>query len=902
MFTVQPTFALEEVRFQEGQDAYWLWPNIEVMEDPSGQMGVERVAAQSDAQWHTMPSRHHHFGNSDSAMWARFNLRNEDMDRQRWFVVHEQSFVDSVRLFQRDSIGVWRELPNLRNSGKEWFGGARNPAFAMTLPAGQSQAFLLRTQTLSLLRFPVVVRSADSFRRSERFGYMLSGILVAVPLAVALFTLLLWWAQGQRSLLLITGLILAEMVGAAWVGGVLYAAMPWASPVTLGMIGLGAWSLTVVLGYAHARTFLNLTEDAPKLARFFRWAPLLAFVGFGLELAGSPQGRNVIIVFSFASLFLFVGASLWQLRRKLPFAGIYALAWGTYLFSVGLIVVNLLGSIHPNLSNHLLFGQGSVVSLLFAVAAVGQVRSREVANRMALQRAQARNEVLAEYQTLFDNASVGLYLASEDGELLRANNALLRILDVEDLPALKAQCARSGRLWHASEASHADFLKALRKEGAVSAFEYDAANPAGRNALRLVESAQRIDVDSQGLLQYQGAVQDISARFEMEEEIREAHANIQHLMQQRELLFSATNHDLRQPLQSLGLFLELAATKSPPEGIPALLTKMRRAYQSLADTLDGLQALTRLDAGTLETRPSTFAVEPLLYELADEYRQLARAHGLELRCRGSRLHVATDRVLLERILRNLLSNAIRYTGRGRILLGCRRRGDRLGIQVIDTGPGIARASQDRIFAPFAQSETGRRVAAGSGLGLATVRRLADTLGLELRLQSTEGRGSCFELLVPLAPSQDETPPGESDGSITALNDAEILLVDDEPTVAAAMAATLEMRGARVRTAVSAAEASRLMDTVAPPDILLLDVHLSDGTGPSLYDALATTSGRHWPVIFLSALPPGAIHCTARRMEVLRKPVDAESLARVILSLLGPSQDSLQDDGEGSSRV
>lgn len=213
-------------------------------------------------------------------------------------------------------------------------------------------------------------------------------------------------------------------------------------------------------------------------------------------------------------------------------------------------------------------------------------------------------------------------------------------------------------------------------------------------------------------------------------------------------ILAATYHDLRQPLQSLGVFMQLLQAQ-PLVGKPQeLLRRMRGAYRALDDFLDSLLHLARQGRPQPAPACERLAVQSLFDDLVQEYREQARAGGVALRCVPSCAWVWTDRLLLERIVRNLLANALRYTVRGRVLLGCRRRGGRLWIEVHDTGPGIAPAELPRLFDPFVRA--GAYHAGGFGLGLAAVRQLAGALGCEVRVHSVSGRGSCFAVALPLA--------------------------------------------------------------------------------------------------------------------------------------------------------
>lgn len=217
--------------------------------------------------------------------------------------------------------------------------------------------------------------------------------------------------------------------------------------------------------------------------------------------------------------------------------------------------------------------------------------------------------------------------------------------------------------------------------------------------------------------------------------------------------FAAANHDLRQPVQSLFLF---HATLSGllPEGHPASgpLVYIERSLQALQRLLDGLRDVSRLDAGAVVPVVSDLSVDDVLQPLAGEYRLRSAEQGIVLRYVPCGLRVRTDPAVLERILRNLLENALRYTPRGgRVLLGCRRRGGHVRIQVVDTGIGMPADQLGSIFEEFHQlGNPARDSALGLGLGLAIVRRACDLLGHGISVASTLARGSAFTVHVPRA--------------------------------------------------------------------------------------------------------------------------------------------------------
>ncbi|MDR3441212.1 HAMP domain-containing sensor histidine kinase [Telmatospirillum sp.] len=212
---------------------------------------------------------------------------------------------------------------------------------------------------------------------------------------------------------------------------------------------------------------------------------------------------------------------------------------------------------------------------------------------------------------------------------------------------------------------------------------------------------------------------------------------------------AAASHDLRQPLQALGLFVATLAQQPLPDELRHIVGKIEGSLEALEHLLDALLDISRLDAGAIEAHSMPFPLQNLFNRMAFEFAPLAERKDIRLRMVDTTAVVRSDPALLERILRNLLSNAIRYTRRGGVLIGCRRRGNELRIEVWDSGRGIAIADQREIFREFHRlsddSNDGRQ---GLGLGLAIVERLTNLLGLQIDLRSVVGRGSMFAIVLP----------------------------------------------------------------------------------------------------------------------------------------------------------
>jgi signal transduction histidine kinase/CheY-like chemotaxis protein len=289
---------------------------------------------------------------------------------------------------------------------------------------------------------------------------------------------------------------------------------------------------------------------------------------------------------------------------------------------------------------------------------------------------------------------------------------------------------------------------------------------------------------------------------------------------------AAASHDLRQPIHALALFVgQLRAIELPGDG-PALLEKIQCSVEALRELIESLLDLSKLDVGAVRAEPKPFALHDLLSRLAAQFAPSAEAKGLALTLVPTSLWVCSDPLLLERIVLNLISNAVRYTIHGRILIGCRRRGEDVELIVADTGVGIDPAHLPNIFQEFYRAVPPQRgMSTGLGLGLAIVKRLASLLGHRISIESTLGRGTVVRVLMPRAQPQQRTVAPEA-SIINSLHGIRVLVVDDEASVRDAMQGLLAQWGCEVVTAESGDEAvERAHDW--HPDVVLCDLSLAD---------------------------------------------------------------------------
>ncbi|MDN6857383.1 hybrid sensor histidine kinase/response regulator [Pseudomonas sp. CAN2814] len=385
---------------------------------------------------------------------------------------------------------------------------------------------------------------------------------------------------------------------------------------------------------------------------------------------------------------------------------------------------------------------------------------------------------------------------------------------------------------------------------------------------------------------------------ELVEDLREQRDRARAADQAKSRFLAAASHDLRQPIHALGLFvgaLASLAERGPVDARQAseIAARLRGMLGNLGDLLNGLLDISRLDAGVVPVAREPVSLDKLFADLRAEFAGTAAERCLDWRVHGSHAWIDSDPLLLRRILDNLLSNAFRYTLGGGILLGCRRRGDELEIQVCDTGIGIDPGLQEVVFEEFVQLHNAERDRKqGLGLGLAIVRHAARLLDHRLILRSQPGRGSVFALRVPLAeaPPQPAPLPELANPQGRGLG---IMVVDDEPDVLHALSNLLEVWGHRVYCGSSALLACRRHIEAshagrAPVDLILSDYRLGDGqTGEDavrrIRSYLAQGRSGEVPALIITGdtSPLRLREALASGSQLLHKPLDTEQLRAAI---------------------
>lgn len=375
---------------------------------------------------------------------------------------------------------------------------------------------------------------------------------------------------------------------------------------------------------------------------------------------------------------------------------------------------------------------------------------------------------------------------------------------------------------------------------------------------------------------------------------------------------AAASHDLRQPLHALNLFVAELGTNADPTHQSRLVARIEAAVSSMNELFNALLDMAKLEAGLLEANISAFPVQHLLARLESTFADAAADKGLKLTIVPSRAWIRSDFILLERILLNLVSNAVRYTVHGRVLVGCRRRGEHLRIDVCDTGPGIPETQRDKIFGEFYQvAGPEKNPRGGLGLGLSIVERLGRLLDQPIEMDSRLDKGSRFSISVPITRTGSNAEINIAAPAIPAglALDKRIVVIDDDPLVLDGMRGILTSWGCRVVTAGSAASAlARLAEIEGRPDLIISDFRLGGTqTGINAITQVRSSVGESVPAFLISGdtTPERQRDARAHGLTLLHKPVPPLRLRAALNQLLrGPTRAAAQPTptpGDGEQR-
>jgi two-component system CheB/CheR fusion protein len=389
-------------------------------------------------------------------------------------------------------------------------------------------------------------------------------------------------------------------------------------------------------------------------------------------------------------------------------------------------------------------------------------------------------------------------------------------------------------------------------------------------------------------------VRDVTDRRRITDELRAARAEADSANQAKSRFLATASHDLRQPLQTLQLLNAALARRLTGEGELDLLHRQQGALDSMADLLNALLDVTKLESGTIRPNVDVVALADVLTDLQGQLESVAGSRNLALSIPPTTAWIRTDRVLFRQILQNLLNNALQYTREGGVTVTVEQDPERLYIRVADTGVGIPAPELDRVFDEYYRVDTKGPRPRGFGLGLTIVRQISRLLGYTVKVESELGRGTTFSLQIPLAnvvevPAGASAQPGPVADRIDIPKPA-VLVVEDDSAVRDALDLVLTLEGYPTKVADSAAMAEELFDRHGTEiDVVVSDFQLGNGrNGLELLERLRAEAGRDLPAIILSGdtSPVLGKISTVPRVMLLRKPIDARQLIQRLEELFG----------------
>ena len=531
------------------------------------------------------------------------------------------------------------------------------------------------------------------------------------------------------------------------------------------------------------------------------------------------------------------------------------------------------------------------------------------------------------YKWLFENAVHGIFQASLQDGMRAANPALARMLGYQDpqevlfsltdlashlfaggVSELQAigEILRQQRSLHGYETrlrrkdgSHLDVLMNLLlkpdQEGLVEGFVADITErKLAQQRLQQLndELEQRVTARTDELLEAnRNLQQQITQRQQIAQALRDARDAAEAANRSKDKYLAAASHDLLQPLNAARLLISTLRERKLPEVEQVLVERTHQALEGAEDLLTDLLDISRLDQSAVKPDVAAYRLDELLGPLVSEFQSVAEAARLNLRVHMGHYAISTDLRLMTRILRNFLSNACRYTDEGSILLGARRRGQMLRLEVWDTGRGIAADRLDSIFLEFNQLDVGRAAdRKGVGLGLAIVERIAKILGYKIGVHSLPGRGSMFSIDVPIS---EEVPlpvslAAPQPGTGNPLPGRRLLVLDNEVSILQSMGALLGQWGCDVVTATDEASALSALRGQAP-ELILADYHLDNAVvGCDVVRHLREHFQQTIPAVIITADRTDLCRRALQRLDapLLNKPVKPGKLRAVLSQLLG----------------
>jgi PAS domain S-box-containing protein len=662
---------------------------------------------------------------------------------------------------------------------------------------------------------------------------------------------------------------------------------------TLGFIFFHPSASSAVTIWRHwvASDTLGTITVAPLvigLASFLRDAPPRREVAegtFALALVGTLCSTLVILPHEPWTLELAIASLcplfVWIASRVRPaftavatFICAITIVWTT-IFGVGLF-----GDARLPLEERVLSAQATILATSFGALVLAALFSERRTHELALLERELRLEealraggvitfdwdLRAELVRLSQNAAEILGLGPRES---LSSKEWIRQIHPDDRPSVTSRLSTADPDQH----PHSMTFRFLR--------------PDGRGEVWL-EQVAVTHLDSKGKpTRINGLTSDVTERKRFEEEISRAWRSAELADRAKSSFLSAASHDLRQPLQTLR-FLQSSLEPHLSDGEGRnLVSGIARSLDTMSSILSSLLDVNRLEAGSLRPSKSDFAINEVFDSLTADFADSVAAKGLRWRLVRSGLVVRSDKKMLEAMLRNLLSNAVRYTDRGKVLLGCRRSGDEIRIEVWDSGIGIARDQLPHIFQEYYQGAHGAE-RGGFGLGLAIVRRIGEMLDHRIDVRSRPGKGTVFLIVVPRGDSSRDTTEKTQSPRYESHLPNVILVIEDETSVRSSLSRLLKARGVEAIAVATANDAlARISRQEARPDLLICDYNLRGSpNGLDTVKALRAELAWNIPAIVMTGdIRSETVNSIAAHgIAVLIKPFVADELLQHIARL------------------
>lgn len=532
--------------------------------------------------------------------------------------------------------------------------------------------------------------------------------------------------------------------------------------------------------------------------------------------------------------------------------------------------------------------QIAVAALVILLALVGMVGVWRYRAGLRLQKAIAAREEehqrAEEFQSIVDSSPDAMVLVDKDGIIERVNEQTESLFGYTRavLMGTPVEILAPERFRGAHVSHRERFVATPRRRPMGEGVELFGVSEKG---VEFPIDVNLSPVSLRGKAYVLATVRDITAHVEAGRALRKARDEAQRATAAKSRFLAAASHDLRQPLQSQSMYLGVLKRHLDDEESKKIAGRMGKSLDAMGELLDALLDISKLDTGSIEPIIARLALQDILNRVQVDNLPHAEQKGLELRVMPSSYSTRSDSALLGRIVDNFVVNAIRYTEKGRVLVGCRRHGDFVRIEVWDTGIGMPPHALESIFEEYFQLDNSARDRSkGLGLGLAIVQQLAQLLDHRVDVRSIPGKGSVFTVEVPFAGRARSEPPRAADEATpSAASKASILFVDDDPAILTGMRLLMQESGFEVATAASGEEAMARLQGRAP-DILISDFRLPQGeSGVDVAQRVRERSRSDLPVIILTGDTSAQdLETTALEpCRILRKPVDSDQLIELI---------------------